>query len=281
MPQVLEDMSSSIVNRYDDDVRTTFGVVLANCRQKQGWTQLETADKLHVSRSLYKKIEQGTARPQPRFAADCDELFDVPDVFAELQREAMRRAHPPWFAPKVDLEQTSDGWTEWEPRTVPSMFQTPRFAYAIARANLPCAVPSAIESTVDARLARQEVLSRDNPPKLQMIIPESALRQAVGSADVMREQLGRLIELGESPHVILQVLPFTCADAPGASGPLVLFEREGQPPVAYAEGYGGGRVIDAPSELADVIMTLNVIKSCALSPRDSCALTREIQKCCW
>lgn len=231
-----------------------------------------------MSRSLYEKIERGVARPQKEFAADCDSLFEVPDIFAELQRAATRQPHPSWFAPRVELEEQADIVTDWVPETIPGLLQTPEFALSIVRANRPYADPAAVQGTVDRRLARQEILLRDNPPKFWLVLSECALRQTVGSAAVMRGQLDRLVELGESSLVVIQVLPFACPDGPGADGPLALFERNGHRPVAYAEGYGGGRVIEAPGEVAEVTEVLNVIKSCALSPLNSLALIREIRE---
>lgn len=80
----------------------------------------------------------------------------------------------------------------------------------------------------------------------------------------MRGQLDKLIAAAEGQSAVIQVLPFSCADAPGAGGPLALFERAGHPPVAYAEGWESGRVIEQPEEVATVVTTLNVIKSSAL-----------------
>lgn len=255
--------------------RTTFGEVLAAYRGQQGWTQVETADKLHVSKSLYEKLEQGTARPQPAFAADCDELFGTPGVFVKLQRDATKRAHPSWFAPRVELEEEADGITDWEPRAPHGLLQTEEFASAITRASRPYASAAVIDEAVRARLERQAILERESPPQVWFVLYEAALVQLVGDAGVMRRQIDKVIEVAESSLAVVQVLPFTSADSPGADGPLALFERDGRPPVAYAEGYGGGRVIEAPDELSAVVTALNVIKSCALGPKESLAFLRQ------
>lgn len=258
-------------------IRTTFAETLINFRTARGWTQADLAERLHVSRSLVEKIEQGIARPQPDFAADCDKLFGVPKVFAVLQRDAMRQAHPAWFTPRVDLETNADSIIDWEPRAPHGLLQTEEFARSMIEAS-PFDPPSVIENAVQSRLERQKIFDREPPPRLWAILYEASLVQVVGSASVMRGQLDKLIAVAEGRYAVIQILPFKCADAPGARGPLALFERAGHPPVAYAEGWDSGRVIEQPDEVAAVITALNVIKSSALGPRDSLALLKKTRE---
>ncbi|MFI9462530.1 Scr1 family TA system antitoxin-like transcriptional regulator [Streptomyces xiamenensis] len=48
---------------------------------------------------------------------------------------------------------------------------------------------------------------------------EAALRQLVGGAEVMRPQLGHLLDVAKLPNVRLQVLPFKSGAHSSASGP--------------------------------------------------------------
>lgn len=57
-------------------------------------------------------------------------------------------------------------------------------------------------------MRRQEVLTRENPVKLHVILGEAALRYPVGGAEVMREQYDRIEELSGRDHITIQVLPF-------------------------------------------------------------------------
>lgn len=253
-------------------MRTTFGTVLSLHRRKLGWTQAEAAAKLHVSKSLYEKIEAGTMRPQPAFAADCDDVFGTAGEFAVLQRDATKQAHPSWFAPRVELEESADAITDWEPRSPHGLLQTEEFAFVSMSAARPYDPASVIDEAVRARMDRQAIFDREVPPRAWFVLYEASLVQLVGEPGVMCRQIGKIIEVAESTRAVVQVLPFTCADAPGTDGPLAVFERNSHPPVAYAEGYGGGRVIEAPEEVDAAITALNVIKSCALSPKDSIAL---------
>jgi hypothetical protein len=63
-----------------------------------------------------------------------------------------------------------------------------------------------IARAVTLRMTRQEILRRDEPPRLWVIIDESVLRREVGGKDAMRAQCERLLEVGQWPHVAIQVV---------------------------------------------------------------------------
>jgi hypothetical protein len=44
---------------------------------------------------------------------------------------------------------------------------------------------------------------------------------------------------------------------------------EGEPSVGYAEGYRAGRTIEAPAEVATLVMMFDHLRALALSPADS------------
>ena len=57
-------------------------------------------------------------------------------------------------------------------------------------------------------MGRQQILGRQDPPMLWAIMDEGALRRRVGTADIMREQLGHLIDASQNPKVkVLVVRP--------------------------------------------------------------------------
>lgn len=257
--------------------RSTFADVLRAYRERAGKTQPEAARQLNVSTSLYQKIEACERRPQPTFAAQCDALFGTPGVFARIYQDIVAEPYPAWFGPRVAYEDRAAAITDWEQRGIPGLLQTELYARAVISACRPYDHADAIEQTVRARLERQEILARDFPPKLWVIIAEGVLRQCVGGPDVMREQLDHLVKMAESRQGVIQVLPFSATDAPGADGPATLFEFPSEASVAYLEGWDAGRVVEDPKEVALLTTALNMIKSCALSPAESQRLITEIR----
>jgi transcriptional regulator with XRE-family HTH domain len=257
--------------------RSVFADLLATYRQAAGWTQAEAAQQFNMSKSLYQKLEACDRKPQRDMAQHCDELFGTHRVFARIYKDIITEPYPVWFGPRVEYEDQATAITNWEQRGVPGLLQTEAYARAVIRACRPYDPPEEIELTVQGRLERQDILARDRPPKLWTVVAEGVLRQLVGGREVMIEQLDHLVNLSESSRAVIQVLPFSAADAPGVDGPAALFEFESQPPVAYLEGWYAGQVIEDPKEVADIATALSMIKGCALSPGDSRRLIADIR----
>jgi len=194
-----------------------------------------------------------------------------------IYEDTVSEPYSAWFGPRVVYEDRAVVITDWEQRGIPGLLQTEDYARAVVRACRPWDAPAVLEQTIKGRLERQDILSRDTPPKLWVVIAEGVLRQAVGGPSVMREQLDHLVKMSDSPQAVIQVLPFSASDAPGADGPAALFEFSDAPSVAYLEGWEAGRVVEDPKEVAGIATALSMIKSCALSPTDSRQLLAEIR----
>ena len=97
----------------------------------------------------------------------------------------------------------------------------------------------------------------------------------------MREQIDHLISVAELQGIVIQVLPFSVSDAPGVDGPAALFEFDDSSPAAYLEGWGSGRIVKDPKEVAAIATAINMIKGCALSPIDSVRLMTTIRSELW
>lgn len=206
-----------------------------------------------------------------------DELFELRRVFARVYKDIVTEPFPPWFGPRVEYEDQATAITNWEQRGIPGLLQTEAYTRAAVRACRPYMPPEALEQRVRARLERQDILVRERPPKLWVIVDEGVLRRLVGGREVMAGQLDHLVVMPESSRVVVQVLPFGVADAPGSNGPAALFEFESQPPVTYLEGWESGQVVEDSHEVAEIATALSIIKGCALSPVDSRQLIADIR----
>ena len=246
-------------------------------RTQMGLLQREFAEKAHVSLSAVKKYEQGQKRPERKFATWCDDFYGCPGTFERLYDGMVAESYPSWFGPRVLFEDKARCIHEWEMRGIPGLLQTPSYASAVIRACRPYDTEEELNRDAASRIERQNILVRDDPPKLWVVLGEGVLRQAVGGARVMREQLDHLLSLADAQGIVLQVLPFAVSDAPGVDGPAALFEFDDSPPVAYLEGWGSGRIIKDPREVAAIATALSMIKGCALSPIDSAQLMTRIR----
>ncbi|GAA2801962.1 helix-turn-helix transcriptional regulator [Saccharopolyspora taberi] len=156
----------------------------------------------------------------------------------------------------VDLEKHADQirWAEVE--IVPGLVQCEAYVRAM-HADWPEVEGLTIDDRVNARLARQDILSTSEPLTAHFVLSESCLRRMWGDAEVMREQLDYLVKISNRRNVMIQVLPFKSppgrrspignrfvllrVPSPGAAGPLEL---------AYVEGEGEIRYLDDKKALA-------------------------------
>jgi hypothetical protein len=67
------------------------------------------------------------------------------------------------------------------------------------------------EQLVTARMERQVILDRADPPLLWVVIDEHALRRPVGGRKVMAEQLDHLVEMAQRTSVLIEVVPLDVA----------------------------------------------------------------------
>ncbi|CAM5463683.1 hypothetical protein SCALM49S_09207 [Streptomyces californicus] len=151
--------------------------------------------------------------------------------------------------------------------------QTPDYARAVLRGGLPNGGEEELTRRVELRLRRQNLLEREDAPTLWVVMEEAVLHRAVGSPDVMREQVERLLEFSELPHVSIDIVPFSAGAHSGACAPFTYFrfEEPELPDIVYSELLSAAVYFD---QRADVVSHLEAHTRMALmtSSEDSTAL---------
>jgi hypothetical protein len=103
-----------------------------------------------------------------------------------------------------------------------------------------------IEAKVAARIERQAILTRDNPPELRVLLDESLLHRCIGSATIMAGQLDHLAGMGRRPNITIQLVPGAAGAYAGLSGAFAVASIAGEYHAAYLEaGVRGMTVLDA------------------------------------
>ena len=111
-----------------------------------------------------------------------------------------------------------------------------------------------IDKQVAARLKRQEILARERPPVLWVIVDEAVLCRPVGGRYVMREQVNHLIEAAERPYVSVQVISSTVGAHRGLSaGAFIIADFEDAPVVGYQETACQGQFVDRREDVETLI----------------------------
>jgi hypothetical protein len=113
---------------------------------------------------------------------------------------------PPEYAQYLSAEAEAASVWNWEPQVVPGLLQIADYARATMqpwRKMFPG--PRDTDRRVEARLLRQQVLTRDPPLELSVVIDESVLHRRIGARGVMRQQLEHLVQTSELPNVEVRV----------------------------------------------------------------------------
>ncbi|MEV5753378.1 helix-turn-helix transcriptional regulator [Actinoallomurus sp. NPDC052308] len=238
-------------------------------REQAGLTQERLGRTIHISPSMVAMVETGRRAPRIEFIKACDQVLNTNGALARLWKRIIKHSYLEWFRPFVEVESEATEMLEYEPQAVPGLLQTEEYARAQIRTGRIRDNDEEIERHVAARMSRQEILTRKNPPFLWVILDEAVLRRPVGGVEVMRDQFARLVDVSQSAHVMLQVLPFAAGAHGGMSGPMTLFTLPDETMLVYAEAFGGGQIIGLPEEVANCRLRLDLMRACALPPDDS------------
>lgn len=168
-----------------------------------------------------------------------------------------------------DFEAGANVIRTWELALVPGLLQTQEYAKAVWRAGQ-ILDEDLVDRHVQARLARQAILSQGDPPTLIALIDEAALRKPIGGREVMRGQLLHLAKMATYPNITIQVVP----DAAGAhmaltGGPFVILDFPEDPSLIYTVTATDSLWLEKPSEYQRYTLIFTHVMASALSPEES------------
>lgn len=246
----------------------TFAQELRAQREAAGLTQEELAKLMGYSTSVVAKLETCRVFPSPEHAAQADAALRMPGTFGRIRAGVVNGAYEPWVRALLDMEERASVLRNWQPLLVPGLLQTEAYAREIIRAARPGDGEAEVERVVTARMARQEIWQREDPPPpmFSVIFGEAVLRQLVGAAEVMRQQFSHLIEAAANPRISIQVMPFATAAHPGLLGPFVVASFDESPDAAYLDNALDGQVTERRKQVARVALLYETLAREALSP---------------
>ncbi|AYL36274.1 helix-turn-helix domain-containing protein [Streptomyces fungicidicus] len=277
-------------------VRTTtrrrqLGAMLRKLRARKGMTLEEAGRLVGVSKATVSRYET-QAGPVKWIVVDalCRE-YGAADAEREavvrLAKDAKQQGWWSSFADSIPesmnllltLEDEAVREDHFSCVYVPGLLQTRAYSTALQKANEIPLEPAEIERLVDIRMKRQEILTRPKPPRLWAILDESVIRRVVGSQEAMREQLDRLLEANDSPHIRLQVLPFAKGAHSAALGSFVILGGvESALDVVYVDFHAGSLFLEKEEELERYRLAFEYLRAQALDMEASSALIHRARK---
>lgn len=256
-----------------------FAAEMKRLRGIAGMTQEQLANDADYSPATVAAIETCRLLPSEDFARGIDKSFGTDGHFERLHGLVEQTSVLPWFRDLVETERTAVSIQTYESYLVPGLLQTEEYARYAVSATRPMLAEDAIQRAVTLRMTRQEILRQDSPPRLWAIIDESVLHRVVGSKDVMQAQCERLLEVGQWPHVAIQVVPDAngAACAYGKDFVILTFNGSGKrprAPMAYLEDMRTARYVREQDEVGAYSMTFDYLRSNALDDLRSADLIR-------
>jgi hypothetical protein len=131
---------------------------------------------------------------------------------------------------------------------------------------------------VTARLARQALLARADPPLLYVLLDEGVLHRPVGTPEVMATQLARLAELSEQTYVTLQVIPYSAGAHIGLQGGFAIADMPDLPGIVFLDSVADGQTIE---DAAIVSQRFDALRAEALPRGASRDMIRKVAEERW
>lgn len=261
---------------------------LRELRKQAGLTVEDAAKHLLCSPPKISRIETATRSASLRDVRDLCALYGVGDpMLARLMTLAREAKEQGWWNKYEDLaidsliglEIEAARISSYESCVIPWMFQTEEYARAVIKGILPRIADHILDERVAARLKRQEILARESPPTFWSLVDESALRRRVGSNQIMRDQLLRMVELSVTiPTITLQIVPLYLGAHPGLDNTFTLLEfKSAQPPVVYVENMAGMLYLERESDVERYTEALQYLRAGALDTESSARLVKEVE----
>ena len=259
--------------------RRELGALLRKLRTEKGLTVEQAADRLLFSMSKLSRMETGHGVATPRDIRDLCDLYGVTDeaerdhmmnLAAEAKRQAWWQSYDLGYATYVGLEAEAVSISAFQSSVVHGLLHTADYARAGHNGAMPLLSPDQIELQIEAKLTRQRILTRENPPRFSVVLDEAALHRVIGGRRVMAAQLAKILDIAALPNVTVQVLPYEVGAHPAMESNFTILQlRDPTPGVVFVEGLIGSTYLERDDDLIRYQMIFRKLESIALGPQGS------------
>jgi transcriptional regulator with XRE-family HTH domain len=208
---------------------------LRRARDAAGLKQAEVAKEMDWSTSKLTRIEGGDVSVSIIDLRALLGTYGVKDErrvndLVNLARSARETSFydqytellKPGFKEYLGYEGSASVIRQYDPILVPGLLQIEEYARGLFEGNR--FDQDKADKLWELRQHRQQVHDRDDPPEMNFVLDEAALRRQVGRGRAMIRQLERLKEFAARPYIDIRVLPFTRGAHQGLSGNFIMLE---------------------------------------------------------
>ncbi|KUN24148.1 XRE family transcriptional regulator [Streptomyces antibioticus] len=251
-----------------------YGYELRRRRDSAGLTLGELGSIIFCTGSLVGQIECAQKVPTREFSERVDAALGTEGFFSGLVGLVLQSQLPSWFQPYAAMEAKATYLSTFQAQLVYGLLQTPDYARAV----LSVRTDGDLEGRLAARLERQRILDREDPPLLWVVLSEAVLHQEIGGPEVMRAQLQHLLDLREREWVQVQVLPYSAGAHTGLMGSFNLLRFNRDPDIIYTEDFVQGHMTANPQAVKEGSLRYDQLQAAALSVEDSTALIARVME---
>jgi transcriptional regulator with XRE-family HTH domain len=262
---------------------------LRRARLDAGLTQEEVAGAMDWSLSKLVRIENGSNSISTNDLKAILRYYQIRDDAAvgellALSRAARKRAEPsgPGAVSKplslvMEYERAAHSTRNFEPLVVPGMLQTPDYTRASTRQLAPGLTEDEVDAEVATRTRRQELLRTSHPPLMHFVLDEPVVRRTIGSTEVMRGQLQRVITVATMPSVTIEIYPYRAGLQPDMQEPFVMHQLSDSPDdyVLYIESPRGDQIL-TEDKSARYRTSFDRLHKSSLNAQESVAFLHEL-----
>lgn len=260
---------------------------LRDLRRQSGVSADAVASELQLHPASIYRFETGKQIPRLLYVTAMCKAYGADEqmtaALVALAREAdspgwwrsYNGGVPKWFDVFIGLEAVASHIRAYDADVILGLLQTRRYAEATVRVSVPTPTADEQQQRVAVRMERQRLLTRRNPPKLDVILGEAALAKSPGN-EIMAEQLQKLIDVSHQRDVSIRILPLAnvhCALDCGARFTCLTFppdrRGEAEPPVVFTDNLTGALYLDKPADIAAYDAVWEALRPATLSPADS------------
>jgi transcriptional regulator with XRE-family HTH domain len=275
----------------DQDALVAFAEEVKAWRAARGWTQGDLGTAVNYSESMIAQVEACFKPATMQLAEALDRVFatpgytrtepgkpGTPGTFMRLAARIRKMSFPVAFRPFTGFEEEATALFIFEHALFPGLFQTEDYARYLLT-TYPGATPGLAAERLAARVSRQEILTRDNPPRVWVLLCEPILYTLVNSQQTMYSQIIRMVEASRRPNVTIQVLPAGLHVA--AKGDFHVAEVNGTPAAAYTEDATDGRTTQDIATLNVLSERFRYLQTEAMTPGVSCEFMEKVAEERW
>ncbi|TXS41564.1 XRE family transcriptional regulator [Streptomyces sp. uw30] len=249
-----------------------FGYELRRKREEAGLTLKQFGSVLFCTGSLIGQVETTLKVPTRDFAERVDAALVTDGYFSRLVGLVLRSQLPTWFQPYAEMEAKATYISTYQCQMVYGLLQTEEYARAV----LATGQPDNLDALIGARMERQRILKREQPPLTLVVIDEAVLHRPIGGAEVMRKQLRHLLSFQDERWIRLQVLPFRVGEHVSLAGSFNLLRFDDDPDIVYTEDLISGHMTANPETIREAALRYAGLQGAALSVEDSAELIKGV-----